>query len=98
MNKEDILKVTIMGRDFNISCSEQERAELLLAAELLESKIQKIRQEGKMIDSDRIVIAAALSIAHELLVLRQSSGFDIDEIKRRIAHIRKRINDVLIKK
>ncbi|SER09063.1 cell division protein ZapA [Nitrosomonas sp. Nm51] len=98
MNNEDILKVTIMGREFNISCSEQERAELLMAAELLENKIHTIRQEGKMVDSDRIVIAAALNIAHELLILRQSSGFDIDEIKRRITNIRKKINDVLIKK
>ncbi|MCB1948604.1 cell division protein ZapA [Nitrosomonas sp.] len=98
MNNEDILKVKIMGREFNISCSEQERTELLLAAELLEDKIQKIRKEGKIIDSDRIVIAAALNIAHELLILRQSSGFDIDEIKRRIAGIRKKINDVLVKK
>ena len=98
MNNEDILTITIMGREFSISCPESEREEIILAAELLENKIQEIRKEGKMIDSDRIVIAAALGIAHELLVLRQSGGFDIEDIKRRIVSIRKKINDVLIKK
>ncbi|MCP5245325.1 MAG: cell division protein ZapA [Burkholderiales bacterium] len=98
MNNEDILTITIMGREFCISCPEPEREEIILAAELLENKIQEIRKEGKMIDSDRIVIAAALGIAHELLVVRQSGGFDIEDFKRRIASIRKKINDVLIKK
>lgn len=98
MNSEELLKITIMGRDFNISCPEQERAEILLAAEFLEKRIQEIREEGKIMDSDRIVIAAALGIAHELLVLRQSSGFDIEDFKRRIVLIREKLNNVLIKK
>ena len=87
-----------MGREFSISCSENEREEILSAAALLEKKIQEIKDEGKMIDSDRIIIAAALGISHELLVLRQSSGFDIEDIKRRIASIREKINNVLIRK
>lgn len=98
MNNEDILKITILGREFSISCPEPERKEILLAAELLENKIQEIRKEGKIIDSDRIVIAAALGIAHELLVLRQSGSFDIEDIKRRILSIRKKINEVLTRK
>ena len=98
MNNEDILIITIMGREFSISCPESEREEIILAAELLENKIQEIRKEGKMIDSDRIVIAAALGIAHELLVLRQSGSFDIEDIKRRIVSIGKKINDVLVRK
>ena len=95
MNNEDILKVTIMGREFSINCPEYEREELLLAADFLESKIQEIKLEGKIIDSDRIIIAAALGIAHELLIYRQSSDFDIEEIKRRIAVIRNKINNEL---
>ena len=98
MKNEEILKITISGREFSISCPEPEREEIILAAELLENKIQEIRKEGKIIDSERIVIAAALGIAHELLVLRQSRSFDIEDIKRRIASIRKKINDVLVRK
>jgi len=98
MNNEDLLKLTIMGREFSISCPTQEREEILLAAEFLEKKIQEIREEGKMVDSDRIIIAAALGITHELLILRQSGGFDIEDFKRRITVIRNKINSVLIKK
>ncbi len=95
MNDENILKVTIMGREFSINCPEHERDELLLAADFLENKIQEIKLEGKIIDSDRIIIAAALGITHELLIFRQSNGFDIEEIRRRIADIRNKINNEL---
>lgn len=97
MTNENFLKITIMGREFSISCHEEEREQILQAAEFLDEKIQEVKKEGKIIDSDRILIAAALEIAHELLVLRQSDGFDIEDFKRRIADIRKKINDVLIK-
>lgn len=98
MNNENLLRITILGREFSINCQEEEREQILEAAEFLDSKIQEIRDEGKIIDSDRIIIAAALGISHELLVLRQSSSFDIEDFKRKIADIRKKINDVLTKK
>ncbi len=98
MSNEDILKIVVMGREFSINCPQQVREELLLAAEFLENKIQEIKLEGKVIDSDRVIIAAALGIAHELLIFRQSGGFDIEEIRRRITDIRSRVNNELINK
>ncbi|HQU61766.1 MAG TPA: cell division protein ZapA, partial [Nitrosomonas sp.] len=43
-----------MGREFSISCPDEEREEILKAAEFLNSKIQEIRNEGKIIDSERV--------------------------------------------
>ena len=97
MNNEP-LNLNIMGRDFCITCPDEEREEILLAAAYLDKKIQEIKAEGKIVDSDRIALIAALQIAHELLMLRNGTGFDIDEFRRRIVSLRKKIDEVLIDK
>ncbi len=97
MNNENVLIIDIMGREFSISCPDDEREEILKAAEFLNNKIREIKKEGKIVDSDRVIIAAALGITHELLDLRRSNGFDIDDIKRKITDIRRKINTALNK-
>lgn len=97
MNNENVLIIDIMGREFSISCPDEEREEILKAVEFLNSKIQEIKNEGKIIDSERVIIAAALGITHEFLALHRSNGFDIDDIKRRITIIRKKITAALNK-
>ena len=84
-----------MGRDFCIACPDDEREEILLAAAYLDNKIQEIRAEGKIVDSDRIALIAALRIAHELLVLRDGTDFDINEFRRRIASLSKKVDEAL---
>ncbi|WP_374564939.1 cell division protein ZapA [Nitrosomonas sp.] len=94
MNNE-LLKINIMGREFQINCPEQEREEIQLAAVYLDNKIQEIKAEGKVVDSDRIAIIAALKITHELLSLRHGSGFDIEEFKRRIVALKKKVDEAI---
>ena len=94
MNNEP-LNISIMGRDFCIACPDDEREEILLAAAYLDNKIQEIRAEGKIVDSDRIALIAALRIAHELLVLRDGTDFDINEFRRRIASLSRKVDEAL---
>lgn len=86
-----------MGREFCVTCPDEEREEIQLAAAYLDRKIQEIKAEGKVIDSDRIAIIAALSITHELLILRNGAGFDMNEFRRRINSLKKKVDEVMIK-
>lgn len=97
MNNEPI-NINIMGREFYITCPDEEREELQLAAAYLDRKIQEIKAEGKVVDSDRIAIIAALQITHELLMLRNGTGFDMDEFKRRIISLKKKVDEAISKK
>ncbi len=81
-----------------MNCPEEEEEEIQLAAAYLDSKIQEIKAEGKIIDSDRIAIIAALSITHELLMLRNGTGFDMNEFRRRIVSLRQKVDEVMVKK
>lgn len=61
------LDVTIMGREFRISCPEDERDGLLQAVTFLDRKMREIRETGKVIGLERIAIMAALNITHDYL-------------------------------
>lgn len=78
------LDVSIMGREFRISCTEDEQKDLLKAVEYLNNKMREIRDAGKVIGVERIAIMAALNITHEYLSTRMEGGFDVGEFKRRI--------------
>lgn len=95
MKNKNEMNVTIMGRQFHISCPNEEREELLLAVSYLDKKMIEIKQEAKVVGSERIAIIAALSIAHELLMLRNEGGFDMNKFKRRIELMEEKLDNVL---
>jgi len=78
------LQINIMGREFRVACAEHEQKGLLDAVEYLNSKMQEIRDRGKVIGLERVAIMAALNIAHEFLSTKVGGNFDIAETKRRI--------------
>ena len=57
------LDVTIMGREFRVSCSDEDREGLLQAVAYLNKKMREIRDSGKVLGSERITGMAASSIA-----------------------------------
>jgi cell division protein ZapA len=78
------LEVNVMGREFRVSCTEEERRDLLKAVDYLNTKMREIRDTGKVIGVERIAIMAALNITHEYLSTRMDGGFDVGEFKRRL--------------
>ena len=84
MKTATAMDVTIMGREFRVTCPDEERKGLLEAVTYLDKKMREIRDSGKIVGSERIAIMAALNITHELLTTRNREGFDIEEFKRRI--------------
>jgi len=89
------LDVNIMGREFRVSCTEEERRELLKAVDHLNSKMREIRDTGKVIGVERIAIMAALNIAHEYLSTRMDGGFDVGEFKRRMSSMQATIDQAM---
>lgn len=92
------LNINIIGREFSIACTDKECEELQLAAAYLDNKAQDIKAEGKIIDTDRVTIIAALKITHELLMLRNVTGFDMDEFRRRIITLKKKVDEEITMK
>ncbi|MDO5356901.1 MAG: cell division protein ZapA [Conchiformibius sp.] len=66
MNIEQI-NVSILNRQFTIGTPESERTTLLQAVDLLNQKITAIQTAGRNMETDKVVIMAALNLTHDLL-------------------------------
>ena len=95
MSQKGTLDVTIMGRPYKVSCSDDEREALLQAVQYLDQKMNEIKSSGRVGSTDRIAVMAALNIAHELLSIRLSSGFDMATFKRRIDSMQSMLDEAL---
>jgi len=70
-NKEVIpMKVSIFGREYPVACPAGEENALLHSAKFVDNEMQKVRNSGKVVGSDRIAVMVSLNIAHELLISR----------------------------
>jgi len=87
--------VMIMGREFTVSCTDEERQGLLDAVNYLDKKMHDIRSAGKVVGVERIAIMAALNLSHELLNTK-TGDIDIGDYKRRISAMQNQIDEVMV--
>jgi cell division protein ZapA len=86
--------VSILGRDFTVSCTDEERSGLMDAVNYLDSKMHEIRDSGKVVGVERIAIMAALNLSHELLNTK-NGDVDIGDYKRRISLMQNQIDEAI---
>lgn len=94
----NFLDVKIMGREYRVACSPEEREALLASVTLVDNKMREIAQRTKNTIAERVAVMAALNIAHEHL--SGSSGTVLETVdssatKRRIVDMGARIDTVL---
>jgi cell division protein ZapA len=89
------LQINIMGREFRVACPEEEQKSLLEAVDYLNRRMQDIRSSGKVVGLERIAIMAALNITHEFLTTKVGGGFDMAELKRRMARMENVLDQVM---
>jgi len=90
----NVLEVTLMGREFRVACAPDERESLLAAVAYVDGKMRELAAQTR-VGGERLVVLAALNIAHGLLQLQQGGGTDEIQFKQRISALRTRIDDVL---
>ncbi|MBC7697593.1 MAG: cell division protein ZapA [Bacteroidia bacterium] len=86
MSETKGVDVNIMGREFTVSCTDEERPGLINAVNFLDKKMRDIRDSGKIIGVERIAIMTALNLSHELLNSK-SGNVDVGDFKRRITQM-----------
>jgi cell division protein ZapA len=82
--KAKAVDITILGREYHVACTDDERESLLTAAAFLDRRMREIRDSAKITGQEKIAVMAALNIAHELLNTKLPGGFDIGDFKRRM--------------
>lgn len=90
------INVSILNRQFTIGTPEAEKETLLQAVELLNQKIMAIQSAGRNMETDKVVIMAALNLTHDLLKLvNDNKVLAESEIERRIAGMIEMCDNIL---
>lgn len=63
----EAVTIRVLDKDYQVACPVDERDALLNSARFLDSKMREIRENRKMVGTDRVAVMAALNIAHDLL-------------------------------
>jgi cell division protein ZapA len=90
--------VTILDKEYLISCGEEERDQLHTAAAFLNQKMKEVKSGGKIVGTERIAVMAALNIAHELLACRQQSSETSSSLDNTIRRLHSKIDEVLLQR
>ncbi len=89
------INISILDKEYLITCSEDEREQLHSAVELLNSKIDQVREGGNVIGSERMSVMAALNIAHELIAYKQKNHAYTSTLDNTIRRLQGKIHDAL---
>ncbi|MFP5073249.1 cell division protein ZapA [Neisseria sp. WLZKY-1] len=87
MSSIEQIPVSVMGRTFSIGTPASEKDTLLQALDMLNKKIEAVESGGRIVESDKIIIIAALNVVHDLLKMSMKDGLAIGEFERRITHM-----------
>jgi cell division protein ZapA len=93
--KAKTLDVSIMGRNYRVTCADDEREALLAAVAYVDQKMTEIKAASKVAGTERIAVMTALNIANELLSIKIGSGFDIAELRRRMNSVQSKLDQAL---
>ena len=92
MSKTEPLTIKIMGKEYRIGCTEEEKENLRASADLLNEKLNEIKDQGSVIGSERIAIMAALNMSHDILH-SQAITDENGDLNERMDALSERISD-----
>lgn len=97
MNNHNMISTTIeiLGKPYPIRCPEEELPGLQQAADLLNQKMNEVKESGKAINLERIAIITALNVTYQLLQTDKQQTSVVDKINDRIAALYKKIENVI---
>lgn len=88
--------VKILGKDYQIACTDDQTHHLIDAALLLDNRMKEIRSSGRVIGLERIAVMAALNLAHELLQLKDDIKNTASVTDNRLQLLYEKLADALI--
>ena len=93
--KTSPINISILDKEYLISCTEEEREQLHDAVNMLNSKISQVKDSGNVIGSERIIVMASLNIAHELIAYKQKNQVYTSKLDDTIRRLQSKIHNAL---
>lgn len=94
MKEAESIDITLLDKDYHVSCNLREKEGLLEAVSFLKQRLDETAGKTRAA-GETLAIMTALNISHEFLQLLHGRGFDLPTLKRRIGNMQTRIEGVL---
>ena len=95
MSEKEPISVMILDREYQFSCSAEERAALREAAESLDGRMRDIKAQGNLMALERIAVMTALNMADEIIKLRQQGVDRATQVDERIRLLADELDNAL---
>ncbi len=89
------ISVSILDREYQFTCSPDERAALKEAAELLDGRMREVKATGNLMALERIAVMTALNMSDEILKLRSQGEERKQRLDERIRMLADELDDAL---
>ena len=86
------VNLRVLDKEYVVACPEEERDTLMASAQYLNKKVQEVREGGKVVSTERIVVISALNIIHEYLQYKQQRETQVDTARNQITHLENKID------
>jgi len=81
----------ILERDYVVACPEEERDTLITSAQYLNEKVQEVREGGKVVNTERMVVVSTLNIIHEYLQYKKQKEEDMQSLNQEVERLQNKI-------
>ncbi len=88
---ENVLRVKIFGKEYQVLCQQGQEQDLLDAANFLDNQMNNIRNGSRVCGVERITVMAALNIAHKYLTQTKSQEQSLENLKYKLLSINEKI-------
>lgn len=92
----DTVSITILGRDYQISCPPSEEEALRKSAKYLDKQMSKVKTRGSTLAFEKVAVMAALNICHELLQHSQKNEDTENSSLEKIQALQEKIDQALL--
>ena len=89
------ISVSILDKDYKISCPTGEQPALLASAKYLDGKMREVRDNGNMMGTERVAVIAALNITNDFLSSNQVQQELDKELPPRLKNLEEKITQAL---
>ena len=94
-NESVTVTVQILDKEYRIACPAEERDNLLASAQRLNEAIKDVRDSGKVVGADRIIVMAALNITHKLLQHPSQKDGTTQSLGQRVKVLQRKVDGAL---
>nr|VFJ63459.1 MAG: cell division protein ZapA [Candidatus Kentron sp. DK] len=97
MSGKEISPVTIriLDKEHIVSCSKEEREDLIASARILDEQMRQARDVAKIYGAERIAVMSALNIIHEFLQRRREQDKEQKRTAELVRNLVERIDSTL---